>query len=143
MVAALRSESCEVTLTTNRRQALNITRRHLDILVQDFAFHPRELSQPPSIACRTFVLAQSLEQLILALERRVEAALVKPLDPKQVRVVIRNLLCGARMEAWVEVWRPYSAPFSANADEARGIRWPQGITGPSLIGQQEPFVYGP
>ena len=129
MVAALRSESCEVTLATNRRQALGITRGHLDVLVLDFAIHSQEFSQPPSSPCRTLVLADSLEQLILALEKRVDAALVKPLDPTQVRVAIRNLLGGSRMQAWVEVWCPYSLPFSANADEPAefdGRRWTQG-----------------
>jgi len=111
MVAALRSESCEVTLATGRRQALGITRGHLDVLVLDFAFHSREFSQPASRHCRTFVLAESLEQLILALERRVDAALVKPLGLEQVRTVIRNLLGGARMQVWAEDWHPQHGSF--------------------------------
>jgi DNA-binding response OmpR family regulator len=98
LVAALRSEICELTLATDRRRAQGIAcSGHFDVLVLDFESNSREFPQLAARSCRTLVLAESLEQLILALETRVDAALMKPFDPQQVRTVIRWLLGGARM----------------------------------------------
>jgi DNA-binding response OmpR family regulator len=103
MVAALRSESCEVSLAADCRQALNITRTsHVDVLVLDFNSQSREFSQLASEfsfakrRCRTLVLTGSLEQLTLASETRVDGVLMKPLDPNHLRTVIHLLMESAR-----------------------------------------------
>lgn len=119
MVAALPSESCEILVAADCRQALDIARTgHVAVLVVDFDSHSRELSQLASIfnfaerRCPTLVLAGSLEQLTLASETGVDGVLMKPLDPDQGRTVIHNLLAGARMQALAERWRPGTASCS-------------------------------
>jgi DNA-binding response OmpR family regulator len=103
MVAALRSETCEVFLAADRRQALNIARTGgADVLVLDFNTQSREFSPPASKcsltkrACRTLVLADSLEQLTFASETQADGVLMKPLDPGHLRTVIHNLMKSAR-----------------------------------------------
>ena len=97
-LAAFRSARCEVLLATDRRQAIDATHHsHVDVLVLNFRLHSREFSQLATIAslviwpCRILVLADSLEQLALAIEAPVGGVLVKPLDPEQLRAVVHSL----------------------------------------------------
>jgi DNA-binding response OmpR family regulator len=130
MVAALRSESCEVNLAADCRQALNITRTgQVDVLVLDFDVHCREefsqLALEFSLAergCQTLVLANSLEQLTLASETRVDGVLMKPLDPDYLRTVIHNLLVGVPTQALAERWRPNTALVLEALPSRRGRR---------------------
>lgn len=117
VVAALRPESCEVSLAADCRQALNITRTgQFDVLVLDFDIHSREFSPLASKfnlaerGCRILVLADSLEQVVLASESWVHGVLMKPFEPHHVRTVIENLLVGARTRAVGESWRLDTAP---------------------------------
>jgi DNA-binding response OmpR family regulator len=117
MVAALEAERCEVILADGCRQALDIIRSgHVDVLVLDLDIHSREFSHLASQCsladggCPTLVLADSLEQLALASESRVDGVLMKPLDPNHLRTVIDNLLAGTRTQALGECWRPETAP---------------------------------
>lgn len=119
LLAALRSESCEVILASNCRQALDIARTgHVDILVLDFDLHSQEFSRLASqfrlgeTPCRTLVFARSLEQLTLASATQVDGILVKPIDLNQVRTAVHNLLAGVRTQALTESWRPDAAPLS-------------------------------
>ncbi len=117
MIAALESERCGVILADDCRQALDIIRfGHVDVLVLDLDIHSREflhLASQCSLAepgCRTLVLADSLEQVALASETRVDGVLMKPLDAHHLRTGIDSLLDGARTQALGESWRPETAP---------------------------------
>jgi|ERR1017187_2322589 DNA-binding response OmpR family regulator len=117
MVTAPESERCGVNLADDCRQALDITcNSQVDVLVLDFNIHSREFSQLASQSrfaergCRTLVLADSLEQLALASESRVDGVLMKPLDANYLRTVIDNLLDGARIQVLGERWRPDTSP---------------------------------
>jgi DNA-binding NtrC family response regulator len=117
MVAALESESCGVILAHDCRQALDIIRfGHVDVLVLGLHIDSREFSHLASKCsltargCRTLVVADSLEQVALASESRVDGVLMKPLDANQLRTVIDNLLDGARTRALGERWRPDTSP---------------------------------
>jgi DNA-binding response OmpR family regulator len=99
VVAALPSESCEIISAADSRQALAITRiGPVDVLVLDFDSHSREFPQLASTSsfaerhCPTLVLADSLEELILASETGVDGVFMKPLDPDQGRALINKLL---------------------------------------------------
>jgi DNA-binding response OmpR family regulator len=116
-VAALESESCEVILADDYCQALDIIRTgHVDVLVLDFDIHSREFSHLASKfsraerGCRILLLADSLEQVALASENRVDGVLMKPLEPHHVRTVIDHLLTSARTQALGERWRPDTDP---------------------------------
>lgn len=117
MVAALRSENCEVSFAADCRQALDITGTdQIDVLVLDFDLHCREFSLLASNCnltergCPILVLADSLEQLVLASETRADGVLMKPLDPHHARTVVEKLLAGERTQALGESWRPDTAP---------------------------------
>ncbi len=128
VVAALRSESCEVILPADCAQALDFIRTgHVVVLVLDFDTHSREFSRLAPILslaerrCRTLVLADSLEQLTLASETGVDGVLMKPLDPNQGRTVIQHLVAGVRTQAADEGGRPGTDCFS----EAQPDAWPR------------------
>ena len=122
LIAALQSESCEVVSAADGRKALDMARKaHVDVLVLDFDTHPRECSRLTlklSLAergHRTLVLASSLEQLTHASETGADGVLMKPLDPRQVRTVIHNLLAGAYAQTLAGRWPPdpfFEAPPS-------------------------------
>jgi DNA-binding response OmpR family regulator len=121
MVAPLPSESCEIILAADSREALDLIHTgHVDVLVLDFDSHSREFPQFASTSsfaerhCPTLVLADSLEELILASETGVDGVLMKPLDPDQGRALIDNLLAGASMQPVAERWAPDTA-FSSEA----------------------------
>ena len=74
----------------------------VNVLVLVFDIHSWEFSQLASILilagrrCRTLLLADSLEQLALAIDTPVDAVLLKPYAPRHVRSVIQNLFAGTR-----------------------------------------------
>ena len=129
MVNALESDGYEVCLVADCCQALDITRTgHVHVLVIDFILCCREFSQlAPEFSlaergCRTLVLANSLEQLTLASETRVDGVLMKPLDPDYLRTVIHHLLVGVPTQALAERWRPNTAPVLEALPSLRGWR---------------------
>jgi len=97
--AALRSERCDALWTNDPHQALEAIRGgRADVLVVDFDTHSRSLSQLASgfseRRCRSLVLVGSLERLALASESGADGALLKPVDPRQARTAVHNLLAG-------------------------------------------------
>lgn len=126
VVAALRSEGCEIILADDCRHALDITRTgQVDVLVLDFDIHARGFSQLASKfvsaegRCRTLVLTGSLEQLTLASETGADGVPVRPLDLKQLRIVFEYLLAGRRTQPLPERWHFDTAPLSEAAPYQR------------------------
>lgn len=112
-VGALRSESCEVLLAADCRQALDLARTGpINLLVLDFGACSRKFSQLASIfnsangRCLTLVLADSLEQMALANETGADGVLIKPLDPIQLSTMIHRLLAGFRTQPLAGTWPP-------------------------------------
>jgi DNA-binding response OmpR family regulator len=110
VVAAFQSQSCEVLLAAEHRQALGrVVAGEVDVLVVDLGIYSGELSEFASefkhsdLRCRTLVLAHSLEQAILAMEAQADGVLMPPVDPHQLRKVIHNLLTGTGQSACA--WR--------------------------------------
>jgi DNA-binding NarL/FixJ family response regulator len=120
MVAALRSENCEVFSAADSCQPLAIARAcSIHLLVLDLAIDPHLVyqlwSQLNAVTrrFRTLALADSLEQLSRASETLVDGILVKRLEPNQVRTAVHNLLAGGQIRAPIERTRPDRADLSA------------------------------
>lgn len=129
LAAALRSDNCEIILAAGCRQALDLARSlQVDVLVVDFDLHGREFSRlaPQSGFeeghCPTLILTGSLEQLTFSYEAGTDGALMKPIDPSQLRTVIQNLLAGARAPALTGKWPPDAVLFPETARSRRDWR---------------------